>query len=186
MIKAGSVSKGMFLLIKGEPCQVTDREFVNPGKGSAFVRMKLKNCRSGLVNRQVIKSQESVEDIELETKDVQYLYSDGTNLILMDTETFDQIPVPVEDMEGRAKFLKEGDVYQLLMWESTPMDIAIPTKMVFAVSQAEHAAKGDTVTGGTKTVTTETGFKVKVPLFIKETDRILVNTDTGEYVERVT
>ena len=175
----------MFLLIKGEPYQVTEREFVNPGKGSAFVRLRLKNCRTGRVDRQVVKTQESVEDVEVGTHDVQYLYSDGTDMVFMNTETFEQTQVPIEGMEGKLPYLKEGDVYQLQVWETTPLDIVIPLKMALAVTEAELAAKGDTVTGATKVVTLETGLKVKVPLFIKPGDKILVKTESGEYVERV-
>ncbi len=185
MIKAGSISKGMFLSIKNEPYVVVEREFVNPGKGSAFVRLKLKNLKTGLVNRQVIKSQESVEDIEVETRDAQYLYNDGNDFIFMDTETYEQIHIPIKTMEEKKAYLKEGETFQLVIWESTPLDIKLPYKMTFKVIEAENAAKGDTVTGATKNVKIETGYTIKVPLFIKEGDKILVNTETGEYVERV-
>ncbi|MCD6120993.1 MAG: elongation factor P [Spirochaetales bacterium] len=185
MIKAGAISKGTFLLFKNEPYVVTEREFVNPGKGSAFVRVKLKNMRTGLVNRQVIKSQETVEDIDVETKDAQFLYSDGTDLIFMETENYEQIHFPIKGNEEKQSFLKEGDIYQIVLWESRPIDIILPYKMTFTVTEAENAAKGDTVTGATKIVKIETGYSVKVPIFIKAGDKILINTDTGEYLERV-
>ncbi len=185
MIKAGSISKGMFLLFKNEPYIVSEREFVNPGKGSAFVRVKLKNLRTGLINRQVIKSQESVEDIDVETKEAQYLYSDGTDLIFMETENYEQIHFPIKGNEDKQAFLREGDTFQIVIWEKSPIDIKLPYKMAFTVTEAENAARGDTVTGATKIVTIETGYKVKVPLFIKAGDKILINTETGDYVERV-
>ncbi len=185
MIKAGALSKGMFISLKNEPYLVAEREFVNPGKGSAFVRLKLKNLKTGLVIRQVIKSQDSVEDINVETKDGQYLYSDGENFIFMDSETYEQFHIPISSMEDKKPYLKEGETFQLVMWDGEPIDIKLPYKMVFKVIEAENAAKGDTVTGATKNVTIETGHRIKVPIFIKEGDRILVNTETGEYVERV-
>ncbi len=185
MIKAGEIDKGMFLLIKNEPHLVTEREFVKPGKGQAFVRVKLKNVRTGLVQRPVIKSHESVEDISLDDRPAQYLYADDTNYNFMDTDTYDQFTIPIAAFEGKKHYLKEGDTYELVMWESTPLDIKVPLKDVYTVSRAEDAIRGDTVTGATKTITCETGLQVKVPIFIKEGDNILVNTETGDYVERV-
>jgi len=185
MIKAGSIDKGMFLLIKDEPYAVAEREFVNPGKGSAFVRLKLKNLKTGLVLKQVVKSHESVEEISVEDKDCQYLYSDDEVFHFMDTETYEQFEIPVEGFEETLYFLKEGETYKIVMWENRPLDIKLPYKMVFTVTEAEEAVKGDTVTGATKPVTIETGLIVRVPLFIKEGEKILVNTETKDYVERV-
>jgi len=185
MIKAGTISKGDFLLVKNEPHLVAEREFVNPGKGSAFVRLKLKNLRTGQVLKQTIKSQETVEDIEVVIRNFQYLYADNDNYHFMDSETYEQKAIPIEGMEEKKLFLKEGDVYQLVLWENDPIDILLPYKMEFKVTEAQEGVKGDTVTGATKMATIETGLQVKVPLFIKTGDTILVNTDTKEYVERV-
>lgn len=185
MIKAGQLSKGMFILFKREPYLVADREFVNPGKGPAFVRLKLKNVKTGLVVRETIKSQETVEDVMVETQDAQFLYSDSESYHFMDNETYDQFAIPVKGFEERKLYLREGESFQLVVWEGQPIDIKLPFKMAFTVTESESAVKGDTVSGSTKQVTLETGARVKVPLFIKEGDRILVNTDTGEYVERV-
>ncbi len=184
MIKAGSISKGMFLLIKNEPCLVVEREFVNPGKGSAFVRLKLKNLKTGQVLKQVNKSQETVEDVQVETRNGQYLYADSENYIFMDTETYEQFGVPIAGNEDKRYFMKEGDVFQISFFDDKPIDILIPYKIILVVTQAETALKGDTVSGATKTVTLETGLPVKVPLFIKEGDKLLINTETREYVER--
>ncbi len=185
MIKAGSIDKGMFLLIKDAPHQVTEREFVKPGKGQAFVRVKLKNVRTGLVQKQVIKSHEQVEEITVEEEPAQYLYADDSDFHFMDTETYEQYTVPVASFEDKKSYMKEGQTYEIVMWENTPLDIIVPMKDVYEVTDAEEAVKGDTVTGATKTVRVETGLEVKVPIFIKQGDRILVNTDSGEYVERV-
>ena len=184
MIKAGSISKGMFLLIKGEPHAVAEREFVNPGKGSAFVRLKLKSLVSGQVQKQVVKSQETVEDITVETREAQFLYADSEHYLFMDLETYEQFTVPLEGQEDKKLFMREGEPYQLSFWEDRPIDILLPYKIVLAVTEAERALKGDTVSGATKPVTLETGLVIKVPLFIKQGDRVLVNTDTREYVER--
>jgi elongation factor P len=184
MIKAGSIAKGMFLLVKNEPHLVVEREFVNPGKGSAFVRLKLKSLISGQSLKQVIKSQESVEDISVETRDAQYLYSDGDSYHFMDLETYEQFTMPVAGQEDKKLFIREGDTVQLSIWDEKPIDILLPYKIVLAVKEAQTGLKGDTVSGATKPVTMETGLVVRVPLFIKEGDKLLINTETREYVER--
>lgn len=185
MIKAGGIDKGMFLLIKDEPHLVTEREFVKPGKGQAFVRLKLKNVRTGLVQRPVMKSHETVEEITVEGEKAQYLYADDTGYHFMDTSTYEQYQVPLEGFEEKKPYMKEGDTYEVVKWEETPLDIKIPLKEVYEVTVAEEGVKGDTVTGATKVVGVETGLEVKVPIFIKQGDRILVNTESGEYLERV-
>lgn len=185
MIKAGAIDKGMTILMKGDPYLVAEREFVNPGKGSAFVRLKLKNLQTGQVLKEVLKSQESVEEVEVIDRKSQFMYADGEAYYFMDTETFDQYHVPVEGFEDMGLFMKEGDTYTVIFWEEKPIDIEIPYKMVYTVTEAEEAIKGDTVTGATKTVRVETGLEVKVPIFIKAGEKILVNTESREYVERV-
>lgn len=185
MIKASDISKGMFILIKNEPHVCVEREYVNPGKGSAFVRLKLKNIKSGLVVRQTNKAGDDMEECSVEFRDAQYLYADEESYHFMDTKSYEQFAIPTEGEEEKRDFLKEGDSYQIVFWENRAIDIKLPTKMVFTVTQAEKAERGDTVSGATKTITCETGLKVKVPLFIKEGDRILVNTETREYQERV-
>ncbi len=185
MIKAGAIAKGMFLLIKNEPHLVLDREFVNPGKGSAFVRLKMKSLISGRGLQQVIKTQDTVEEITVEQKEAQYLFSDNENFHFMDLETYEQFTMPLEGLEDKKLFLKEGDTVELSVWDERPIDILLPYKIVLKVIQAEAGLKGDTVSGATKQVTLETGLVVRVPLFIKSGDRILINTETREYVERV-
>ncbi len=185
MIKAGQIDKGMFLLLKNAPYSVADREFVNPGKGSAFVRLKLKNLLDGSVLKETMKSQDNVEDITVEDKDCQYLYSDGDNFNFMDNETYDQFEIPVKSMADKALYMKDGETYRVIIWDGRPIDIKIPYKVVYEVTEAAEALKGDTVTGATKVITIETGLKVKVPIFIKQGENILINTETGEYVERV-
>jgi elongation factor P len=184
-IRAGDISKGTCLLVKDAPCVVVDREFVNPGKGSAFVRLKMKNLKDGRVIQQVSKTHESLEEIDVETKGYQYLYMDDSSYIFMDPQNYEQVHVPFTGMEEKKNFLIEGQEAKLVMWSETPIDIILPLKMVFKVTEAEIGEKGDTVSGATKTVIVQTGLKVKTPLFIREGDRILVNTETSEYVERV-
>jgi elongation factor P len=183
--EAGQIAKGDFVKYKEDAYLVADREFVNPGKGSAFVRLKLKNVVTGAVIRQTYKTHETLEEIQVETHNAQYLYMDPESYHFMDTESFEQYAVPVEGLEDRKNYLKEGENFQVVFWEHRPIDIKIPYKMVFKVTVAEDAIKGDTVTGATKPVTLETGLVIRVPLFIKEGEKVLINTETGEYLERV-
>jgi elongation factor P len=185
VIKAGQISKGMFLLMKEEPCLVVEREFVNPGKGQAFVRLRLKGLRTGRSIQQTFKTPDNVEDIHVDMRPAQYMYSDDESFHFMDTENYEQIAVDKDGLEDRQHWLKEGTAYDLIIYEGKAIDIKVPFKVVLTVTQASVGLKGDTATGATKPVTIETGFTVKVPLFIKEGDRVLINTETGEYVERV-
>ncbi len=185
MIKAGQVEKGMALLMKGQPFIVVDREFVNPGKGSAFARIKLKSPTTGQVLRETIKTQDSVEDISVEDKECQYLYNDGEMYYFMENDTFEQFEIPMSTFPEYKVLMKDGDSYRITMWGEKPLNIIIPFKVIYLVAEAQEAVKGDTVQGASKIVTTETGLKVKVPIFIKQGERILVNTETKEYLERV-
>jgi elongation factor P len=103
----------------------------------------------------------------------------------MDNESYEQFGVPVEGFEDRKNFLKEGSSYKVVIYENNPIDLKIPFKAVYEVTEAEEGVKGNTVTGATKVVTIETGFQVRVPIFIKQNEKIMINTETGEYVERV-
>ncbi|MEM5947914.1 elongation factor P [Spirochaetia bacterium 38H-sp] len=185
MIKAGNIEKGMYLLFKGEPYLVAEREFVNPGKGAAFARLKLKHVKSGQVLRETVKTNETVEEAHIEERKAQYMYSDGTAYHFMDNQTYDQFEIPMAGLEDRANYMKEGDSFDIVFWNNEPIDIKLPLKMILVVTEAPEAIKGDTVSNVTKLVTCETGLKVKAPIFIKEGEKILINTETGEYVERV-
>ncbi len=185
MIKAGQIDKGTALLIKGQPFICVEREFVNPGKGSAFVRLKLKSPTTGQTLSETIKSQDSVEDINVETLDYQYSYNDGEMFHMMNSDTFDDVTVPMGNFDHYELLMKEGETYRCTVFNEEILDIQIPSKVVYEVAEAEEAIKGDTVQGATKFVTTETGLRVRVPIFIKQGEKIRVNTETREYLERV-
>lgn len=185
MIRAGAISKGACLLMKGEPYVVTEREFVNPGKGQAFVRVKLKSLKSGQTLRETLKSHETVDEAEVEERPAQFLYADDEAYHFMDTETFDQFAVDITGLEHKRDYLCEGESYELIVFEERAIDIKLPLKITLTVTSAPEALRGDTVSGATKQVTLETGLTVKAPLFIKDGDKLLINTETGEYVERV-
>ncbi|MDR2807986.1 MAG: elongation factor P [Spirochaetaceae bacterium] len=185
MIRGGDINKGTCLLQKGQPYIVVEREFVSPGKGGAFARVKMKSIKDGSILTQTIMTQSEVEDAVVEVHTCQYQYIDTDNYHFMDSETFDQYEVPIASMEDKKYYLQENGNYELTIWEGRVIDIKIPYKVVFTVAESENYVKGDTVSGATKPIITETGLTVRVPLFIKQGEKIMVNTETNDYVERV-
>jgi elongation factor P len=172
-------------LQKGQPFLVIEREFHTPGKGTAIARVKMKSIRDGSVLTLTIPTQQEIEDAQVEVKTCQYQFADQDSYHFMDNENYDQYEVPIADEPDKKFYLKDGDNYEITIWEGRVIDIKIPFKVVFTVAESENYVKGDTVSGATKPVVTETGLTVRVPLFIKQGERILVNTETNDYVERV-
>jgi elongation factor P len=185
MIRGGDIVKGSCLLQNGQPYLVVEREFHNPGKGTAIARVKMKSIKDGSVLTLTIPTQQEVEDAQVETRSCQFQFTDQENYHFMDNESYDQHEVPIAAHEEAKFYLKEGTSYEMTFWEGSVIDIKIPYKVVFTVAEAENYIKGDTVSGATKPVVTETGLTVRVPLFIKQGEKIRVNTETNEYVERV-
>ncbi len=184
-IKAGTIEKGMFILEKDHPYLVAERDFVNPGKGSSFVRLKLKNQRNGSVLKITHKSQDSIIEIDVTEETCQYLYTDGENFVFMNNDTFEQFEVACEALEDEKWFLIEGDSYKIMRWEEETLGLKLPPKMDLEVTEAEDGVKGDTVQGASKYVKVGTGLTIKVPIFIKQGEIIRINTDTNEYQERI-
>lgn len=185
-IKSGSIDKGIYIIYKNEPHLVVDREFINPGKGSSFTRLKLRNAKTGAVFKDVIvKASETVEEANISEKKVQYLYFEGNSYFFMDNENYEQYEVVETGFEEKKPYLQDGEIVSLVFWEEDVIDIVLPKKKIMTVKDAPEAAKGDTATTVTKLVLCTTGLEVRTPAFIKDGDKILVNTETGEYLERV-
>jgi elongation factor P len=163
---------------------VVEREFHTPGKGTPVAKVKMKSIKDGSVLALTIPTQNEVEDAQVDLRRCQYQYSDQDNFHFMDGESYDQYEVPIVENEEKKYYLKENESYDLSIWEGKVIDIKVPLKMVFTVAESENYIKGDTVSGATKPVVTDTGLTVRVPLFIKQDEKILVNTETNEYVER--
>lgn len=183
-ITTADFRKGIFVVFKGETHQIIEFQHVNPGKGSAFVRTRLKSLKTGKVQDFTYKSGESVEEVPVVTREMQYLYKDGENYAFMDNFSYEQVSIPGAMMEEFAGYLKENDTYQILMNDEEPVGVRFPKKVRLTVTDADEGAKGNTVSGATKTVTVETGLVVTVPLFIKTGDVIAIDPSTGSYVER--
>jgi len=185
MIRGGDIAKGTCLLQNGQPYLVVERDFHIPGKGTAIVRVKMKSIKDGTVLTQTIPTQQEVEDAQVDYHTCQFQYADLENYHFMDNESYEQYDIPIAGHEDTKYYFKEGESYEMTFWEGTVIDIKIPYKVVFTVAESENYIKGDTVSGATKPVVTETGLTVRVPLFIKQGEKIRVNTETNEYVERV-
>ncbi|TAK25744.1 MAG: elongation factor P [Chloroflexota bacterium] len=175
--------RGMHIIHRDEPWQITEHEFVNPGKGSAFHRTKLRNLQTGRTVDFTFKSSESVEQYEVYSKDLQYLYRDGDTLTFMDPDTFNQILMKAA-VAGTPEFLTEGEPYQVLLHEDEGIGLKFPKRVVATVEYTEEAARGNTVAGVMKPATLDNGVIVQVPAFVKNGDKIAVNPETREYLER--
>ncbi len=175
---------GLKVIIDGDPCVILENEFVKPGKGQAFNRVKLRNLKTGRIVERTFKSGETVEAADVVEKELQFLYSDGEYWHFMDPETFEQYAVPKEVVGEAAKWLKEQEMVTVTLWNGVPLLITPPNTVVLRVVETEPGVRGDTATGGSKPAKLETGAVVKVPLFIEEGELIKVDTRTGEYLGR--
>lgn len=185
MIDVNQLRKGVTFEFDGNLYKVLDYHHHKPGRGSATIRVKTVNLRSGTILEQTFNSSDRVQDIRLDHHNVQYLYNDGEFFYFMDLETFEQPAIPRKLLEDTAPFLKENLEVKLTFYEGQPLDIEIPASVDLLVIEAESAVRGDTATGVTKSVKTETGLQVQVPNFIEAGDTIRVNTSSGSYVTRV-
>lgn len=184
-IDTSSFRNGLKIELDGEPFSIVYFQHVKPGKGGAFVRTKVRNLRTGKVLDRRFRSGERVEAADIEEREMQYLYKDGDQLVFMDTGTYDQIPFTAEQVGDAVKFLKENLNVDILFWRGKPINIELPNFIEAAIADCEPGEKGDTASNVTKPATLETGAVVQVPLFIKEGEKIRVDTRSGEYVERV-
>ncbi len=176
---------GFTMSLDGAIFSIVEFQHVKPGKGSAFVRTKLKNTKTGAVLDRTFRSGDKVEAVRLERHQMQYLYSDQGLYYFMDLDTYDHIPVSAEIVGAASNLLKEGENAFLLIAGEEVVAVDLPNFVSLAVSHTEPGVKGDTATGAVKPATLETGYVVQVPLFINRGDRLKVDTRTGEYVERV-
>lgn len=175
---------GIKVMLDGDPCSIVDNEFVKPGKGQAFNRVRLKNLRSGRVWERTFKSGESLEAADVMDQDMQYLYTDGEFWHFMDPDSFDQVQGDATVVGDDAKWLKEQDMVIVTLYNGAPLAITPPNHVELEVTETDPGLKGDTAQGGTKPATLSTGAVVKVPLFVNIGDVLKVDTRTGEYLGR--
>jgi len=185
MASPSEIKKGAVLVQNGELWIVTEFQHVNPGKGAAFVRTRIKNAKSGKTLEVTYKMSDSVEYADLEYHTMSYLFHDNTGYTFMDSKTYDQFTMPDEDVGDQGKYLREGLELMISVHDNVPIALQLPKKMTFKITETMPAVKGDTASGNvTKEAKTDNGFEVQVPLFVNEGDDVVINTDTCEYVER--
>ena len=176
--------KGLKIEIDGTPFEIIEFQHFKPGKGGAMVRTKLRNILNGRVLDNTFRSGEKVDRPNLESRDMQFLYHEGEQLVFMDMTTYDQMHMDAEATDGKAIYLKDGQECRVLLYNEKPLDIEIPASLVLEVTETEPGAKGDTVSNVTKPATLETGVVIQVPIFVNIGDRVKVDTRTNGYLGR--
>ncbi|MBQ3390432.1 MAG: elongation factor P [Firmicutes bacterium] len=184
MIYAGDFRKGITFEINGEPHVVLDFQHVKPGKGAAFVRTKYRNILTGATREEAFNPNDKFPKAHIETKQMQYLYSDGELYYFMDQDNYDQIPLAEEQVEDAIKYLRENDVATIKFYKGNAFLVEAPNFVNLTVIETEPGVKGDTATNVTKAATVETGAVVQVPIFINEGEKIQIDTRSGEYLGR--
>jgi elongation factor P len=185
MIDVNELRKGVTFELDGNLYKVLDYSHNKTGRGNATIRVKARNLLTGANIERTFNSGLSVQDVRLDFSNVSYLYKDGDSYIFMDNQTFEQPAISRESLGDSADYLKEGMEVKLTFYKGEPIDVELPTSVDLKVVEAEMAIRGDTATGVTKKVTTETGVQVQCPNFVNVGDTIRVDTRTGEYVTRV-
>ena len=175
---------GLKVMIDGDPGAIIENQFVKPGKGQAFNRVKIRNLKTGRVIERTFKSNESIEAADIIDTEMQYLYQDGEFWHFMHPESYEQIAADKNAIGDNAKWLKEQDTCTVTLWNGVPLIVEPPNTVVLKITETDPGVRGDTSGGGGKPATLETGAVVRVPLFIQQGELIKVNTRTGEYVSR--
>lgn len=185
MYSTADFRTGLKIELDGKPFTIMEFLHVKPGKGGAFVRTKLKNMLTGQVLEKTFRAGEKVAPPNIQEKEMQYLYQDKGEFCFMDTETFDQVFLTAEELKENRLFLKENTDVKVLIYNDRIMDIELPNFVDLKIDQTEPGIKGDTVTGGSKPATLESGVVVQVPLFVNIGDIVRIDTRSREYIERI-
>ncbi len=175
---------GLKIMLDGDPCSIIENEFVKPGKGQAFNRVKIRNLKTGRVIERTFKSGDSVQAADVIEVNLQYLYNDGEFWCFMDTQTYEQYQADVNALGETAKWLKDQDICVVTLWNGSPLSVDPPNFVVLSITETDPGLKGDTSGGGGKPATLETGAVVRIPLFVQTGESIKVDTRTGQYVSR--
>ncbi|MBP1989060.1 elongation factor P [Paenibacillus eucommiae] len=184
MISVNDFKTGLTIEVEHDLFTVIDFQHVKPGKGAAFVRSKLKNIRNGNTVERTFRAGENVSRAHIENREMQYLYASGSEHTFMDTETYDQFSLPVEQLKWELNFLKENMMINIMSYQGEILGISLPNSVELKVVETEPGIKGNTATGASKGAKVETGLTVQVPLFINEGDVLLVDTREGKYISR--
>lgn len=183
-VSAGDIRNGITIEVDGKVCQVIDFMHVKPGKGAAFVRVKMKNIINGGVVETTFRPTETFEQAHIERKKMQYLYNDGEFYNYMDNETYEQIMISISEASDAMKFVKENEEVSVSFYQGNAFAIEPPITVELVITESEPGVKGNTATGATKPAIVETGAQVMVPLFVDQGEKIKIDTRTGEYLSR--
>ena len=184
MISVNEFKNGLTIEYNNDLWRIVEFQHVKPGKGSAFVRSKLKSLRSGAVQEYTFRSTAKVETADIQTRQMQYLYNDGSSYVFMDTATYEQLEVPNAQIDQEAKYLKENMIVNIISHNGATLGLDLPNTVDLEVVETEPGIRGDTSSGGGKPATMETGLVVTVPFFINVGDVLTINTSDGSYVSR--
>ncbi len=184
MISTNDFRTGLTIELDGTVWRVVDFLHVKPGKGSAFVRTKLKNVQNGNVMERTFRADETVPKATLEKRSMQHTYKEGDELVFMDMESFEEVRITPDQIGDSAKYITEGMEVNAVYWEGNLLEVEVPQTVVLEVTDTDPGVKGDTATGGSKPATLETGAQVSVPLFISVGERIRIDTRDGSYTGR--
>ena len=185
MISAGDFRNGVTIEFEGNIYQIIEFQHVKPGKGAAFVRTKIRSVMTGSNRDMTFNPNEKYEEARIETREMQYLYNDGTLYYFMDPESYEQLPIDKASVEEAILYIKENDMATNKFYKGKAFQVSPPNFVELEITQTEPGIKGNTATGATKPATVETGATVNVPLFVNEGDKIKIDTRTGEYLSRV-
>ena len=184
-VTTSELRKGLTILLDGELYKVTDWQHNKQGRGSAQVRLQLKNLRSGTNIERTFQAGAKFDDVRMERRPLQFLYADGDQYNFMDPETYEQHAMNADLLGNATSYIKENDTVDFLMHNDEVVDVDLPAAVVLRIVKSDPGVRGDTATGAVKPATLETGLTVNVPLFVNEGDRIKVDTRSGKYLERV-
>lgn len=184
MFNVNDIKNGMTIFYEGNVYQVVEFQHVKPGKGSAFVRTKLKNLRTQTTQDITFNAGIKLEKANVEKRALSYLYNSGDTYVFMDNDSYDQIEMNKSQLENEVKFLKEGLVVEIMSFNGEIIGVSLPEKISYKVIETEMAVKGNTTSSAQKDATIETGYTLKVPLFIEEGEEIIVTTSDGKYSSR--
>jgi elongation factor P len=185
MASSNDLKNGMVLQIEGQLWSVIEFQHVKPGKGPAFVRTKMRNVLSGKVVDKTFNAGAKIETANVDRREMQYLYNDGTGFVFMDVSNYEQLIVPTEVVGGVANFILENQNATVAMHDGSALYVELPPSVVLEITYTEPGLQGDRSSGGTKPATLETGYQIHVPLFIENNTKVKVDTRTGDYLGRV-
>ena len=175
---------GLKIIIDNDPCEIIEEDFVKPGKGQAFSKVKFRNLLTGRVGEKTCKVGESIESADVEELEMQFLYLDGDSWVFMHPENFEQISINQDLIGTNIDWLSEGDICQVILWNQQPISVVPPVFVNLEITKTDPGVKGDTASGGSKPATLSTGAIIKVPLFISEGEIVTIDTRNGEYQGR--